>query len=63
MGFLRQARCSGLPFPFSIGPRFVRTPHHDSFVLGGPTWQDPDAGKDRGQEKQVTADEMVGWHH
>ena len=25
---------------------------------------DPDAGKDRGQEeKRVTEDEMVGWHH
>ena len=27
------------------------------------TGKDPDAGKDRGQEKQVTEDEMVGWHH
>ena len=27
-------------------------------------WKDPDAGKDRGQEeKGVTKDEMVGWHH
>ena len=26
--------------------------------------KDPDAGKDRGQEeKWVTEDEMVGWHH
>ena len=26
--------------------------------------KDPDAGKDRGQEeKGVTEDEMVGWHH
>ena len=26
--------------------------------------KDPDAGKDRGQEeKQVTEDEMTGWHH
>ena len=24
--------------PFSTGPRFVRTLHHDSSVLGGPTW-------------------------
>ena len=23
----------------------------------------PDAGKDWGQEKGVTEDEMVGWHH
>ena len=27
-------------------------------------WKDPDAGKDRGQEKKgMTEDEMVGWHH
>ena len=27
-------------------------------------WEDPDAGKDRGQEqKGMTEDEMVGWHH
>ena len=24
--------------PFSSGPHFVRTLHHDPFVLGGPTW-------------------------
>ena len=23
----------------------------------------PDAGKNRGQEKRVSEDEMVGWHH
>ena len=28
------------------------------------TWKDPDAGKDWGQEeKRMTEDEMVGWHH
>ena len=27
------------------------------------TGKDPDAGKDWGQEKGVTEDEMVGWHH
>ena len=27
-------------------------------------WKDPDAGKDRRQEeKGITEDEMVGWHH
>ena len=26
-------------------------------------WKDPDAGKDWGQEKGTTKDEMVGWHH
>ena len=25
--------------------------------------KDPDAGKDRGQEKGATEEEMVGWHH
>ena len=25
--------------------------------------KDLDAGKDRGQEKWMTEDEMVGWHH
>ena len=28
------------------------------------TWKDPDAGKDwRQEEKGMTEDEMVGWHH
>ena len=27
------------------------------------TGKDPDAGKDWGQEKGLTEDEMVGWHH
>ena len=27
------------------------------------TWKDPDAGKDWRQEKGMTEDEMVGWHH
>ena len=26
-------------------------------------WKDPDAGKDWGQKKGTTEDEMVGWHH
>ena len=26
-------------------------------------WKDSDAGKDWGQEKGTTEDEMVGWHH
>ena len=25
--------------------------------------EDPDTGKDGGQEKGATEDEMVGWHH
>ena len=27
------------------------------------TRKDSDAGKDRGQEKRMTEDKMVGWHH
>ena len=27
------------------------------------TGKDPDAGRDCGQEKGTTEDEMVGWHH
>ena len=26
-------------------------------------WKDSDTGKDWGQEKGITEDEMVGWHH
>ena len=26
-------------------------------------WKDPDAGNDLRQEKGITEDEMVGWHH
>ena len=34
-------------------------PHAKSWLIG----KDPDAGKDWGQEKGTTEDEMVGWHH
>ena len=35
-------------------------PFGESWLL----WKDPDAGKDWGQEeKGMTEDEMVGWHH
>ena len=35
-------------------------PHANSWLI----WKDPDAGKDWGQEeKGMTEDEMVGWHH
>ena len=35
-------------------------PHSKSQLIG----KDPDAGKDWGQEeKGMTEDEMVGWHH
>ena len=34
-------------------------PDAKSWLIG----KDPDAGKDWGQEKGTTEDEMVGWHH
>ena len=34
------------------------------YVKSWLIWKDPDAGKDWGQEeKGMTDDEMVGWHH
>ena len=36
------------------------SPHVQSLLVG----KDPDAGRDWGQEeKEVTEDEMAGWHH
>ena len=32
-------------------------------VKSWPIRKDPDAGKDWGQEKDMTVDEMFGWHH
>ena len=34
-------------------------PHEKNWLI----WKDPDAGKDWWQEKGITEDEMVGWHH
>ena len=34
-------------------------PHVKSRLIG----KDPDAGRDWGQEKGTTEDEMAGWHH
>ena len=34
-------------------------PHAKSWLIG----KDPDAGRDWGQEKGMTEDEMAGWHH
>ena len=34
-------------------------PHAKSWLTG----KDPDAGRDFGQEKEMTEDEMVEWHH
>ena len=33
--------------------------HAQSWFIGN----DPDGGKDWGQEKGMTEDEMAGWHH
>ena len=56
MGFSRQEYWSGLPFPSPI----LWSPDTKNWLLG----KDPDAGKDwRQEEKGVTEDEIVGWHH
>ena len=34
-------------------------PHAKSLLV----WKDPGAGRDWGQEKGTTEDEMLGWHH
>ena len=34
-------------------------PHAKSLLIG----KDSDAGRDSGQEKGMTEDEMAGWHH
>ena len=34
-------------------------PHGKSWLIG----KDPNAGRDWGQEKGTTEDEMAGWHH
>ena len=38
-GVLKARILKWFAIPFSSGPRFVRTIHHDPSVLGGPTWQ------------------------
>ena len=35
------------------------SPHAKSWLI----WKDPDPGRDWGQEKGMTEDEMAGWHH
>ena len=56
MGFSRQEYWSGLPFPSPI----LWSPDAKNWLIG----KDPDAGKDwRQEEKGVTEDETVGWHH
>ena len=37
-GVIKARILKRIAIPFSSGPHFVRTLHHDPFVLGGPTW-------------------------
>ena len=37
----------------------LRPPDEKSWLL----WKDPDPGKDWAQEKRMTEDEVIGWHH
>ena len=52
---------------YPIGRTDAKTEAPTLWLLDVKSWltgKDPDAGKDRGQEeKGVTEDEMVGWHH
>ena len=36
-GVLKARMLKWFAIPFSSGPHFVRTLHHDLFILGGPT--------------------------
>ena len=51
-----------------IGPEYSLDAEAEASILRPPdvkNWligKDPDAGKDRRQEKRMTEDEMVGWH-
>ena len=38
-GVLKARILKWFAIPFSSGPHFVRTLHHDWSILGGPTWQ------------------------
>ena len=37
-GFLKAKILKWFAIPFSSGPRFVKTLHHDPSILGGPIW-------------------------
>ena len=37
-GFLKAKILKWFAIPFSSGPHFVKTLHHDPSILGGPTW-------------------------
>ena len=46
--------------PIPLPPGMRRTDWFEKTLI----WKDPDAGKDwRWEEKEMTEDEMVGWHH
>ena len=62
---IKQTNCKGIQSWIFIGRTDAEVP-----ILWPPdakswlTGKDPDAGKDWGQEeKRVTEDEMIGWHH
>ena len=39
-GVLKARILKWFAIPFSSGPHFVRTLHHDQSILSGPTWHD-----------------------
>ena len=41
----------------------LKLPYFGHLIQNWLIWKDPDAGKDWRQEKGMTEDEMVGWHH
>ena len=64
------ARRSNQSILKEISPEYSLETEAETPVLWPPsgkswlTWKDPDAGKDwRWEEKGMTEDEMVGWHH
>ena len=40
LGVLKARMLKSFAIPFSSGPHFVRTLHHDLSMLGGPTWHE-----------------------
>ena len=52
--------------PFMLLQKVGFPPFYDWIIFDVKSWliwKDPDPGKDWGQEKGTTEDEMVGWHH
>ena len=37
-GVLKARTLKWFAIPFSSGPHFIKTLHHDPSILGGPTW-------------------------